>query len=143
MQTRYNLVYREEEREMIPFCVDSGVGVLAYSPLARGLLAGGRDRTGQPRTRRTAADQATRTRVEGNDFAVLDALRSVAAERALPPVQVALAWLFGKPGVCAPIVGATKPEHLDDVLAAVDLTLRPEEERRLEAPYRPRQPFGY
>jgi aryl-alcohol dehydrogenase-like predicted oxidoreductase len=143
MQTRYNLAYREEEREMIPLCVDQHVGVLPYSPLARGLLAGTRDRGGQPHTPRAIAEHGGRSNQDPNDFAIVDTLCAVAAERALPPAQVALAWLLGKPAVSAPVVGATRPDHLDDALAAVDLTLTDEEVAALEAPYRPHVPYGY
>ena len=147
MQTRYNLVYREEEREMIPFCAAQGVGVLPYSPLARGSLARSENpaRSGNEAARRTARALAEGTgpaRDDGNGAEIVDALRAVAAERAVPPAWIALAWLLGKPSVGAPIVGATRPEHLD-ALAAVDLTLTPEEVARLEAGYRPRAPYGY
>src|SRR6266496_3472708 len=110
MQNHYNLVYREEEREMIPLCLDQGVGCIPWSPLARGLLAGNRERAG---------------------------------ERGLPPAQIALAWLLGKPAVTAPIVGATKLRHLDDAIAAVDLPLSEDEVARLEAPYRPHPVLGH
>jgi 1-deoxyxylulose-5-phosphate synthase len=143
MQTRYNLVYREEEREMIPFCADQGVGVLPYSPLARGLLAGTRERGGPGNTPRAIAEQADRSRQDDNAFDIVDALRSIATERALPPAQIALAWLLAKPPVSAPIVGVTKSHHLDDALAATGLTLSDEEVARLESPYRPHAPFGY
>jgi 1-deoxyxylulose-5-phosphate synthase len=143
MQTRYNLVYREEEREMIPFCAAEGVGVLPYSPLARGLLAGNRERGGLPRTPRAIAEGADESRQDDTDFDIVDALRSLATERALPSAQIALAWLLGKPSVSAPIVGATKPDHLDDALAATDLTLSEEEVAKLETPYRPHEPYGY
>jgi aryl-alcohol dehydrogenase-like predicted oxidoreductase len=139
MQTRYNLTYREDEREMIPCCADQGVGVLPYSPLARGLLAGTRDR-GTPRA---IAERTTGTRDADNDRDIVDALRALAAERSVPAARIALAWLLGRPTVTAPIVGATRPEHLDDALAAVDLTLDEAEITALEAPYRPRAPFGY
>ena len=139
MQTRYNLVYREEEREMIPFCADQGVGVLPYSPLARGLLAGTRDRGGVRHTPRATVEQTE----DDKDFDVVDALREVAAGHGRPPAQVALAWLLGKPAVSAPIVGVTKPGHLDDAIAAAELTLGDEDVSRLEAPYRPRAPYGY
>ena len=137
MQNRYNLVYREEEREMIPLCADQGVGILPYSPLARGLLAGTRH------TARAIAEQAGSSGRHDSDQDVLAALRTVATGRALPPAQIALAWLLGKPAVSAPIVGATKSHHLDDALAAADLTLSEEEVATLEAPYRPHVPFGY
>jgi aryl-alcohol dehydrogenase-like predicted oxidoreductase len=135
MQTRYNLVYREEEREMIPCCLDQGVGVLPYSPLARGLLAGPRDGTAR-------ATIETKDRPD-NDLEVADALRTVAAERDVPPARLALAWLLGKPAVTAPIVGATKVAHIDDALAAVDLTLTDAEVSTVESPYRAHEPYGY
>ncbi|GIE92400.1 aldo/keto reductase [Actinoplanes regularis] len=139
MQTRYNLVYREEEREMLPFCADQGVGVLPYSPLARGSLAGG-----GPNSRRAAAEQAGRARrLDGNDAEIVDVLRAVAAGRDRPPAQIALAWLLSKAPVSAPIVGVTRPAQLDDALAAVDLTLSEEDVAGLEAPYRPHAPYGY
>jgi len=143
MQTRYNLVYREEEREMIPFCADQGVGVLPYSPLARGLLAGNRERGGLRHTPRAIAEQAEDWGTDDNDFDVVDALRSVATDHVRPPAQIALAWLLGKSPVSAPIVGVTKPQHLDDALAAADLALTDEDVARLETPYRPHVPFGY
>ncbi|MFB9626352.1 aldo/keto reductase [Nonomuraea helvata] len=132
MQTRYNLAYREEEREVIPYCADAGLGVLAYSPLARGLLTG---RTGGGTVR--AEHEARAPESE----AVVEALRAVAEGRGVPPAQVALAWLLGKGSV--PLVGATKLHHLDDALAAAELGLTPDESAALEAPYRPREPFGY
>jgi aryl-alcohol dehydrogenase-like predicted oxidoreductase len=137
MQNHYNLVYREEEREMIPLCLDQGVGVIPYSPLARGLLAGSRERGGQRRTVRAGSDPPADEMYEEADFDVVDAVRAVAAERGVPPAQVALAWLLGRPAVSAPIVGATKLAHLDDAIAALDLHLDDEEVARLEAPYRP------
>jgi aryl-alcohol dehydrogenase-like predicted oxidoreductase len=119
------------------------VGILPYSPLARGLLAGTRERGGLRHTPRAIAEQAGESRAEDNDFDIVDALRSVASEHAVPPARIALAWLLGKPSVSAPIVGVTKSHHLDDALAAVDLTLSEEEVAKLEAPYRPRAPYGY
>jgi aryl-alcohol dehydrogenase-like predicted oxidoreductase len=143
MQNHYNLAYREEEREMIPQCVDQGVGVIPYSPLARGLLAGTRERGGQPATQRAAADPLAADTYTDDDFDVVDVLRQVAQDRDLPPAQIALAWLLHKPGVTAPIVGATKPRHLDDALAAVDVTLASDEIARLEGPYRPHRVLGH
>jgi len=131
MQNHYNLVYREEEREMIPLCVDQGVGVIPYSPLARGLLA----RTGG--TARSGTDPVADDLYGESDLAVVDAVRAVASEREVPPAQVALAWLLGSPGVTAPIVGATKTGHVEDAVAAVDLVLSAEERACVEAPYRP------
>jgi aryl-alcohol dehydrogenase-like predicted oxidoreductase len=139
MQNRYNLVNREEEREMIPFCIDQGIGVLPYSPLARGLLAGARDRSGARSTTRAQVDSAHRPA----DFDVADAVRAVAAARELPPARVALAWLLGRPGVTAPLIGATKLRHLDDALAAMAVRLTGAEVTRLEAPYLPRLATSY
>jgi len=140
MQNRYNLVYREEEREMIPFCADQGVGVLPYSPLARGLLAGGADRRTPRAIAEQTGDQAKNT---DNDQDIRYALSTVAAEHARPPAQIALAWLLGKASISAPIIGATRTGHLDDALAAVDLTLGEDDVARLEAPYRPHALYGY
>ena len=145
MQNHYNLIYREEEREMIPLCQAEGVGIIPWSPLARGLLAG---------TRRSADDQTSTKRAESDDYArqlydhpgdmgVVEAVRKVAAERGVQPAQVALAWLLSKPAVVAPIIGATKLEHLQAAIAAVDLKLTDEEIRRLEAPYQPHSVRGF
>jgi len=143
MQNHYNLVYREEEREMIPLCVDQGVGVLPWSPLARGLLAGNRERGGERRTVRAKTDAFGDTLYTEADFDVVDAVREVAGERGVPPAQVALAWLLGKSAVTAPIVGATKNAHVDDAVAAVELTLEDAEVERMEAPYRPHPVLGH
>jgi 1-deoxyxylulose-5-phosphate synthase len=143
MQNHYNLVYREEEREMIPLCLDQGIGVIPWSPLARGLLAGNRDRGGQRHTVRANTDSFGDTLYDESDFDVVDAVRAVAAERGVPPAQVALAWLAGKPAVTAPIVGATKLSHLDDAVAATTIALTPDETARLEAPYRPHPISGH
>ena len=144
MQDHYNLLYREEEREMIPQCLDQGVGVLPWSPLARGLLAGTVTREGERRTERARTDAFTE-RLYGRpeDFDVIDRLVEVAGERGAPPAQVALAWLLGRPGVTAPIVGATKPGHLEDALAAAELELGPDEVARLEEPYLPHPVLGH
>jgi aryl-alcohol dehydrogenase-like predicted oxidoreductase len=143
MQNHYNLVYREEEREMIPLCLDQGVGAIPWSPLARGLLAGTRDRDGQRHTVRAGTDPLADDLYSEGDFDVVDAVRAVAEERGLPPAQIALAWLLGKPVVSAPIIGATKLRHLDDAIAAVDVTLAEEEVARLEAPYQPHPILGH
>src|SRR6266542_1748328 len=143
MQNHYNLVYREEEREMIPLCLDQGVGVIPWSPLARGLLAGNRERGGGQRTVRAGSDPLADSMYVDDDFDVVDAVRAVAAERGLRPAQIALAWLLGKPAVTAPIVGATRLGHLEDAIAAVDVTLSEEEVARLEAPYRPHPVLGH
>src|SRR5262249_35197583 len=119
MQNHYNLVYREEEREMIPQCIDQGVGVLAWSPLARGLLAGTRTQEGERLTTRARTDPYGDSLYRPEvDFAVVDRVAAIAGGRAVAPAQIALAWLLQKPGVTAPIVGATKVEHLEDALAA-------------------------
>ncbi len=144
MQNHYNLVYREEEREMIPFCIDQGVGVIPWSPLARGLLAGNRTREGDKRTKRAETDQfADFLYTQPSDFDVADRVTSVAEARGLPPAQVALAWLMHKPGVTAPIVGATKQHHIEDAIAAVDVDLSDDEMARLEEPYVPHAVAGH
>jgi 1-deoxyxylulose-5-phosphate synthase len=143
MQNHYNLIYREEEREMIPLCADQGVGVIPWSPLARGLLAGTRDRDGARHTVRAGSDAFADTLYTEADFDVVEAVRAVAGEHGVPPAQVALAWLLGKPVVSAPIIGATRLGHIDDAVAAVDLTLGEEEVARLEAPYRPHPVRGH
>jgi 1-deoxyxylulose-5-phosphate synthase len=140
--TDYVLIYREEEREMIPLCLDQGVGCIPWSPLARGLLAGNRERGGQQRTVRAGTDPLA-DELYDDDFDVVDVVRAVAAERGLPPAQVALAWLLGKPAVTTPIVGATRLRHLEDAIAAVEVTLSGAEVARLEAPYRPHPILGH
>jgi aryl-alcohol dehydrogenase-like predicted oxidoreductase len=144
MQNHYNLVYREEEREMIPQCLDMGVGVIPWSPLARGLLTGNRTRAGERRTTRAGSDPfADQMYASDADFNVVDRLVEVAGARGLSPARVALAWLLHKPGVTAPIVGATKLTHLEDAIAAVDVSLSEEEIRLLEEPYQPHPILGH
>jgi aryl-alcohol dehydrogenase-like predicted oxidoreductase len=144
MQNHYNLIYREEEREMIPQCVDQGVGVLPWSPLARGWLVGTRSREGERNTTRSGNDPyAEELYGRPEDFDVVDRVAEVAGERGVPPAQVALAWLLHKPGVTAPIVGATKLTHLEDGLAAAELSLSDDEIVRLEEPYRPHPVLGH
>jgi 1-deoxyxylulose-5-phosphate synthase len=144
MQNHYNLIYREEEREMIPQCRDQGVGVIPWSPLARGVLAGNRSRDGERRTTRSETDPFTDYLYsQPTDFDVVEGVAKVAAERGVPPAQVALAWLLGKPGVTAPIIGATKLGHLTDALAAEELELTDDEVERLEAPYLPHPVLGH
>jgi aryl-alcohol dehydrogenase-like predicted oxidoreductase len=142
MQNHYNLVYREEEREMLPFCLDQGIGVIPWSPLARGLLAGNRGRGGEKRTIRAGSD-AFSSMYTDDDFAVVDATTEVAAERGVAPARVALAWLLSRPAVTAPIVGATKLSHLEDAIAATGLTLDEKEIERLESPYVPHPVLGH
>jgi aryl-alcohol dehydrogenase-like predicted oxidoreductase len=144
MQNHYNLIYREEEREMIPLCADQGVAVLPYSPLARGVLTGNRGRQGERRTTRAGDDPLSDERYNSpGDFDVVDRLAEVAAQRDVPSAQVALAWLLSRPDVTAPIVGATRLGHIADALAAVQLTLTEEEVRRLEEPYLPHPVLGH
>jgi 1-deoxyxylulose-5-phosphate synthase len=144
MQNHYNLIYREEEREMIPLCVDQGVAVLPYSPLARGVLAGNRGWQGERRTTRAGDDPLSDERYHSpGDFDVVDRLAEVASARGAPPSQVALAWLLSRPAVTAPIIGATRLGHISDALAAVQLTLTEEEVRRLEEPYLPHPVLGH
>jgi 1-deoxyxylulose-5-phosphate synthase len=136
MQPHYNLLYREEEREMIPQCVDQGVAVIPWSPLARGVLAGNRTREGERRTARAGSDPFSDYLYnQPSDFDVVERVAEVAAERAVRPAQVALAWLLQRPGVTAPIVGATKLSHLEDALGAEKLVLSPDEVKRVEEPY--------
>jgi aryl-alcohol dehydrogenase-like predicted oxidoreductase len=144
MQNHYNLLYREEEREMIPQCIDQGIAVIPWSPLARGMLAGNRGRDGERRTTRSSTDQFTDYLYsQPTDFDVVERVADIANERGVPAAQVALAWLFHRPGVTAPIVGATKLGHLEDALAAEQLKLDDEEMRRLEEPYAPHPVLGH
>jgi 1-deoxyxylulose-5-phosphate synthase len=144
MQNHYNLLYREEEREMIPQCIDQGVAVIPWSPLARGVLAGNRTRDGVRRTTRSNSDAFGDTLYKTPaDFDVADRAAEVAAGLGVPPAQVALAWLLHRPGVTAPIVGATQPGHLEDALAAEQLDLGDEDMRRLEEPYQPHPVLGH
>ena len=142
MQNHYNLIYREEEREMIPLCVDQGVAVMPWSPLARGRLAGA---DGGRRTLRAETDRFRDSFYSAPelDEPVIARLREVAAERGVPPAQIALAWLLHKPAVTSPIVGATKAEHVDDALAAERLDLSDDEVGRLEEPYVPHAISGH
>ena len=143
MQNHYNLVYREEEREMIPLCVDQGVGVIPWSPLARGLLAGSWRRGGVRLTKRSRSDPYADELYAEEDFDVVDAVETVARDRSCSSAQIALAWLLGKPAVCAPILGATKIQHVDDAVAALDTNLTAEETAFIEAPYRPHRVLGH
>jgi aryl-alcohol dehydrogenase-like predicted oxidoreductase len=144
MQNHYNLVYREEEREMIPQCLDQGVAVLPWSPLARGLLAGNRTREGERLTTRARTDTWGDSLYKPEvDFAVVDRATEVADARGVTSAQVALAWLLHKPGVTAPIVGATKVEHLEDAIAAERLSLGADELAQLEEPYVPHSVSGH
>jgi len=138
MQNHYNLVYREEEREMLPLCREEGIGVIPWSPLARGFLAGNRRAADRGDTARAKTDAfAHQLYYTEADFAVAERAAGIARERGVPPAQIALAWLLRQPGVTAPIVGASKLEHLDQAIAALDIALTDEETSRLEEPYVP------
>jgi 1-deoxyxylulose-5-phosphate synthase len=144
MQNHYNLLYREEEREMIPLCEQAGVGLMPWSPLARGLLAGSRSGVGdRSASTRAATDSYGHTLYDDAvNWEIVEAVRAIAGERGVPMAQVALAWLLSKPAVAAPIVGATKLPQLEEALGAVELTLSEEEIGRLEAGYTPQRVRG-
>ena len=144
MQNHYNLIYREEEREMIPLCADQGVAVLPYSPLARGMLTGNRSRNGQQNTTRSGSDPLSGQQYHlPADFDVADRTAAVAADRGARPAQVALAWLLHQPAVTAPIAGATRLAHIEDALAATTVRLSEAETQRLEEPYVPHRILGH
>lgn len=136
MQNHYNLLYREEEREMMPLCEDQGVGVIPFSPLARGLLA--RKPEKKEDTARYKEDGLAKSRYEQADnLTTVERVQEIAEARGIPMAQVALAWMYTKPNIASPIVGTTKPHHLDDALAAMEVNLTEDEVQRLEEPYRP------
>ncbi|MCI0576655.1 MAG: aldo/keto reductase [Chloroflexi bacterium] len=144
MQNHLNLVYREEEREMVPLCIDQGVGVIPWSPLARGFLAGNRSRKGGGETARAKSDAyAHNMYYQPEDFDVVDRVAELATQRGVAPAQIALAWLLHKPGITAPIIGASKMDHLEDAIAAAQIQLSAEEIKRLEEPYRPHPVLGH
>lgn len=144
MQNHYNLIYREEEREMIPLCIDQGVGLTPWSPLARGFFAGDRKRGGGGSTLRAKSDDyADHLYFREDDFVVAERVQEVAKKRAVTSSQVALAWLLGKPFITAPIIGATSLEHLDQSLAAMDMHLTDDESATLEQDYRPHPVLGH
>ncbi|HEV3385686.1 MAG TPA: aldo/keto reductase [Gemmata sp.] len=144
MQNHYNLVYREEEREVNPLCRDEGIGLLPWSPLARGFLAGNRRPGDRGDTSRAKTDDYAHSMYFSDaDFAVVDRVTAVAKNRGVPNTQVALAWLLHQPGVTAPIIGASKPHHLDEAIASVGLKLEPAEMKSLEEPYRPHTILGH
>ncbi|HVZ57225.1 MAG TPA: aldo/keto reductase [Chitinophagaceae bacterium] len=143
MQPHYNLLYREEEREMIPFCLDQGVAVIPWSPLARGLLTGRRTPERTETLRARTDEYARKLYNTEQDFALVDRLALVAQKRGIPEAQMALAWVLGKPGITAPIIGASKPGHLEDALAALSITLSQEEVSQLEALYQPHRVLGH
>jgi aryl-alcohol dehydrogenase (NADP+) len=141
MQNFYNLVYREEEREMLPLCRDHGIGVIPWSPLARGFLARSRDANTEGTTR--SKSDIRRLTYSEADYETLDAVTKIARERGVPNSAVALAWVLAQPGLTAPIVGATKMSHLDDALLAADLELSKEEIDSLSKPYQPKAIVGH
>ena len=150
MQNHYNLVYREEEREMLPLCRAEGVGIIPWSPLARGFLAGNRERSGGPEEKKGGDTLRARTDeyaqslyYADSDFRVVDRVVELAGRRGVTPAQIALAWILRQPGVTAPIIGVTKVEQLDDAVAALEVTLDDEECRRLEEPYLPHPVLGH
>ncbi len=140
MQNHYNLMYREEEREMIPLCRDQGIGLIPWSPLARGQLAGN---TKSITTRTKTDDFAKQIYTHPGDAKVIDRVQEVATARGVPPAQVALAWMLSKPWITAPIVGASKPHHLTDAVAALSLKLDEDEIKRLEEVYEPHTVLGH
>ena len=139
MEDQYNLLKREEEREMIPMCLDMGVGLTPYSPLGKGRLT----RPWGQQTQRAEADAVAKTFDSPADGPIVDVVEQIATERELPMAQIALAWVLRNPVVAAPIVGATKEKHLADAVAALDVTLTDDEVARLEAPYVPQDPYWY
>lgn len=143
VQVQYNLIYREEEREMVPMCADQGLGILAWSALARGFLAGNRNREGTGATKRAEADQLARTiYFREDDFALQALLAEIAERNGLPPMQVALAWFATRPVPVLPIIGVTRMEQLDQALAALDVVLDPADAAQLDAAYRTRPAFS-
>ncbi len=144
MQNHYNLVYREEEREMIPLCLAEGIGLIPWSPLARGFLAGTRSREERGSTTRAKTDAfAHEMYYNDADFAVVDQVMALAEQRGVKPAQVALAWILHQPGVTAPIIGASKMEQLEQAVAALDVQLSAEDLKALEAPYQPHPVLGH
>jgi len=143
MQNHYNLVYREEEREMIPLCREEKIGIIPWSPLARGFLAGNRPRSAEGETVRGKTDaSAQRLYCQENDYQVVDSVTDLAKKRGVSNAQIALAWVLHKPGITAPIIGATKPHHLEEAVKALEVQLSEEEIKYLEKPYRPHPVLG-
>ena len=145
MQNHYNLVYREEEREMIPLCLEEKVGLIPWSPLARGFLAGNRKRgEGKGETLRAKTDEyAQGLYYKDSDYMVVDRITEVAKQRGVSNSQIALAWILAKPGVTSPIIGASKLPHLEEALKALEIQLTPEEMKSLEEPYEPHPVLGH
>lgn len=144
MQNHYNLVYREEEREMIPFCIDQGIGLIPWSPLARGFLAGNRTHDKSGDTPRSKSDEYAHSMYyQGADFEVLDRAIELGKRHNVSTAQIALAWMLHKPGISSPIIGASKMSHLEEALAAIDISLNEEEIAFLEEPYQPHPVLGH
>jgi aryl-alcohol dehydrogenase (NADP+) len=144
MQNHYNLVYREEEREMLPLCCEEGIGVIPWSPLARGFLAGNRRKADFGETVRSKTDDyAQGMYYQQSDFAVVDRVSEIAGRRGIPNAQVALAWILQQPGITAPIVGASKMRHLEDAIAALSVKLDDAELKALAEPYMPHRVLGH
>jgi aryl-alcohol dehydrogenase-like predicted oxidoreductase len=143
MQNHYNLVYREEEREMIPLCRQEKIAIIPWSPLARGFLAGNRSGQTSGETARAKSDQfAHRLYYQDSDFAVVERVTALAKKRGVSNAQIALAWMLHQPGITAPIIGATKPHHLEEAIGALRVKLSPQEIRALEEPYQPHPILG-
>ena len=144
MQNHYNLVYREEEREMIPFCMDQGIGLIPWSPMARGFFAGNRQRGGGGETVRARSDPfADQLYFRDEDFKIADRAWEIAREHQVTASQIALAWMLHKPYITAPIIGASKMEHLEQSIAALEIKLTPEEIKRLDELYLPHPVLGH
>ena len=144
MQNHYNLVYREEEREMIPLCLDQGVGLIPWSPMARGFFAGDRKRGGGGETARAKNDPfANQLYFRDEDFTVAERANEIAKTHGVTGSQIALAWMLNKPHIAAPIIGATKMDHLEQAIAALDIKLADEDVKRLEEPYQPHPVLGH
>ncbi len=144
MQNHYNLIYREEEREMIPLCIDQGVGLIPWSPLARGFLAGNRTPDKSGPTKRAKSDSfAHRMYYQDEDFTIVERVEDLAERYGVKPAQVALAWMLHKPGITAPIIGATKMYHVEEAVAALDIVLSDEDMAYLEEPYKPHPVLGH
>jgi aryl-alcohol dehydrogenase-like predicted oxidoreductase len=141
MQPHYNLVYREEEREMLSFCADQKIAVIPWSPLARGLLTGGRSKE-RNETERARTDAFGKSLYSEADFAIADRVTEIAKQRGIPAAQVALAWMLSKPVITAPIIGASKPGHIEDAVGALSVKLTEDEIRRLEELYQPHPVLG-
>ncbi len=145
MQNHYNLIYREEEREMLPLCREEGVGIIPWSPVARGFLTGNRDRKGGGETLRAKTDDYAKKvyDYDDQDFAIADRVVDLAQRKGVKPIQIALAWVLHQPGITSPIVGTRKTEHLEDMVAALEIELSEEDRIYLEEPYRPRSIKGH